>query len=190
MSDSEPARMAPLSLPEGTERRALVPKPSVQVSSREPAGRTRRIGWLAAIALGLSLLIMVGATLVRQDWMYPPLRLPAGGFPFALTSVRVPKPVVVFALWISGLLAAGGLAAGLVAARRGARPPMRLVLVAAGLVVAVLAFLPPAPRTCWTTRPTDGCCSWTIIRTFPPPTCCGCPTRDSAGLCRGDGSTR
>jgi hypothetical protein len=147
MSDSEPARMAPLSLPEGRERHALVPKPSVQVSSREPAGRTRLIGWLAAIALGLSLLIMVGATLVRQDWMYPPLRLPAGGFPFALTSVRVPKPVVVFALWISGLLAAGGLAAGLVAARRGARPPMRLVLVAAGLVVAVLAFLPPAGST-------------------------------------------
>jgi len=148
MTDSEHVRITPLSLPQEKDRQGeRAGQPDGRVSGLGRAGGTRLPGWLAVACIGTSLLIMVGATMVRQDWMYPPLRLPAGGFPFALQGVRLPKPVVVSALWSSGVLAAAGLIAGLIAARRGARPPMRAVLIAAGVVVVVLAFLPPAGST-------------------------------------------
>lgn len=105
------------------------------------------LAWLAAACIGFSLLIMVGADLVRQDWMYPPLRLPAGGFPFAATGLQVPRPVIVTGLWIAGAVGTVGVVAGLVAARRGARPPLRPALIAAAVVVVVLTILPPAGST-------------------------------------------
>ena len=44
-------------------------------SHRKRAVPARALGWLALACIGIALLIMVGADLVRQDWMYPPLRL-------------------------------------------------------------------------------------------------------------------
>ena len=66
-------------------------------------------------------MIMVGASLVRQDWMYPPV--PTGVGPPWELPVRVPGSVVSVALWLAALLAVGGVVAGLVAARRGAPGP-------------------------------------------------------------------
>jgi glyoxylase-like metal-dependent hydrolase (beta-lactamase superfamily II) len=133
----------------GTESRA-VPRPAGDRARSGPA-RFRvppaALCWLALACIGGSLLIMVGADLVRPDWMYPPLRLPASGFPFAATGLQVPRPVVVAGLWVSGVLGTAGVVAGLVAARRGARPPLRPVLIATAVVVAVLAVLPPAGST-------------------------------------------
>ena len=133
----------------GTESRAAL-RPAGDRARSGPA-RFRvppaALGWLALACIGGSLLIMVGADLVRQDWMYPPLHLPAGGFPFAATGLQVARPVVVAGLWVSAALGTAGVVAGLVAARRGARPPLRPVLIAAAVVIAVLAVLPPAGST-------------------------------------------
>ena len=106
----------------------------------------RLLGWLAGTGIGGAILIMIGASLVRQDWMYPPVPMPATGPPWELP-VRVPGDVVSVALWLAALLAGGGLIAGLVAARRGARGPIRLILIAAVVTVAVLTVLPPAGST-------------------------------------------
>jgi hypothetical protein len=105
------------------------------------------LGWLALACIGIALVIMVGADLVRQDWMYPPLRLPAGGFPFAATGLHVSRRLVVAGLWVAGGLGTAGVISGLLAARHGARLPLRAMLIAAGVVVAVLAVLPPAGST-------------------------------------------
>jgi hypothetical protein len=116
-------------------------------SPRKRAVPGRALGWLALACIGGSLLIMVGADLVRQDWMYPPLRLPGSGFPFAAPGLHVSRRLVVAGLWVSGVLATTGVISGLLAARHGARLPLRAMLIAAGVIVAVLAVLPPAGST-------------------------------------------
>jgi hypothetical protein len=106
----------------------------------------RLLGWLAGTGIGSAILIMIGAALVRQDWMYPAVPVPATGPPWELPA-KVPGSVVSVALWLAALLAVGGVVAGLVAARRGARGPIRLILITAAMAVAVLALLPPAGST-------------------------------------------
>ena len=159
MTDSDSVRITPLTRPDSTQPVPEQPGKPEQSGGGEPyvvmghqadggaARRTRVPGWIAAWCIGISLALMVAAEVVRQDWMYPPLRLPAGGFPFDAVSVHVSLKVVVPALWLACLLGAVGVCAGLVAARRGARPPMRLILVAAAVVVVVLAILPPGGST-------------------------------------------
>ena len=104
------------------------------------------LGWLAGIGIGGAILIMIGAALVRQDWMTPPIAMPASGPPFELHA-HVSGRVASLALWLAALLALGGVVAGLVAARRGAHGPIRLILVAAAVSALVLAVLPPAGST-------------------------------------------
>ena len=106
----------------------------------------RLLGWLAGAGIGGAIAIMVGAALVRQDWMQPPIAMPATGPPFEL-HIQVSGGLVSVALWLAAVLAAGGVAAGLVAARRGARGPIGLILVGAAITVLVLALLPPAGST-------------------------------------------
>jgi hypothetical protein len=120
----------------------------VQVPSARPvpARDVRLLGWLAGLGIGTAVLIMIGASLVRQDWMYPPLPMPAVGPPWELP-LHLPSRVVCIALWLAALLAAGGLIAGLVAARRGARGPIKLILIGAVVAVAALMLLPPAGST-------------------------------------------
>jgi hypothetical protein len=122
--------------------------PLPAVSPATPSPRSVRIlGWLAAGGIGGSILIMIGASLVRQDWMFPPLRVPDPGPPWEIHPAHVPPGLVIVGLWVAAVLAAGGLVAGLLAASKGARPPMRLILVAAVVVVAALTVLPPAGST-------------------------------------------
>jgi hypothetical protein len=54
---------------------------------------------------------------------------------------------VTVSLWFAMALGCAGVIAGLVAVARGARPPVRPVLVAVFLVVAALTVLPPAGST-------------------------------------------
>jgi hypothetical protein len=130
---------------------------SVRVTQPEPAplpadepdratgDRSRRLlGWLAVAGIGAALLIMIGASLVRQDWMSPRVPMPAVGPPWEITGLRVPAGVVDVLLWAAALVGGGGVVAGLLAARAGARPPMRLIVIAAVLTVAALTVLPPA----------------------------------------------
>jgi hypothetical protein len=79
--------------------------------------------------------------------MLPRLPMPSFGPPWELTSVRVSTRVVDAALWLAEITGGLGIAAGLLAAARGARPPMRLIVVAAVIVVAALTVLPPAGST-------------------------------------------
>jgi hypothetical protein len=106
----------------------------------------RLLGWLSGIGIGLALLIMIGASLVRQNWMIPPVPMPSPGPPWELP-VHVSGGAVSILLWLSALIAAGGLAAGLLAARRGARGPIRLILIGAAVAAVLLTVLPPAGST-------------------------------------------
>jgi hypothetical protein len=58
-----------------------------------------------------------------------------------------PAPLVTVALWAAAAAGTGGVVAGLLAVRRGARAPGRMLVVAALAVTAVLAVLPPAGST-------------------------------------------
>jgi hypothetical protein len=104
------------------------------------------LSWLATIGIAGSTLIMVGAAFVRPDWMYPAVQVPATGPPFELHQ-HVPSRLIVAALWAAALLALLGLVAGLVAARRGARAPIRLMLIGAALAVLALTLTPPVGST-------------------------------------------
>lgn len=121
-------------------REAVGPAPA-------PGRPVRLLGWLAGIGIGAALLITIGASLVRPDWMSPPIPMPRTGPPWQLTHVQVSAELVTIALWVGAALALGGLGAGLVAARRGARGPRWLIFAAAAVTVVVLTVLPPAGST-------------------------------------------
>jgi hypothetical protein len=106
----------------------------------------RTLGWLAAVGIGAAIMIMIGASIVRAEWAYPSVPVPAVGPPFELHG-HVAVRLVVVGLWVAVLLALGGLICGLVAARRGARGPIRLILIGAALAVLALALTPPAGST-------------------------------------------
>ena len=122
-------------------RRSQAPSP--ESPAEQPV---RLLGWLCGIGIGTALLIMIFASLVRQNWMTPPVPMPAQGPPWEL-HVHLNGGVISVLLWLSALLAAGGLLAGLVAARRGARGPIRLLLIAAAVAAVALTVLPPAGST-------------------------------------------
>lgn len=111
------------------------------------ADRTRVLTWLAVACIGSSILIMIGASVVRSDWMYPPVVMPAMGPPWVVQSVHVSAAVATIALWVATLLGAAGVAAGLAAVQRGARFSIRALLITAALAVAALTVLLPAGST-------------------------------------------
>ncbi|MGB6454655.1 MAG: hypothetical protein WBH47_09205, partial [Streptosporangiaceae bacterium] len=121
-------------------REAVGPAPA-------PRKPVRLCGWLSGIGIGAALLIMIGASLVRQDWMSPAIPMPRFGPPWQLTSVQVSAELVSIALWVAAVLALGGLVAGLLAARWGAKGPLRLIFVAAAVTVVLLTVLPPVGST-------------------------------------------
>jgi hypothetical protein len=73
--------------------------------------------------------------------------MPRTGPPFELSTWHLTLASATIALWLSALAGGLGLAAALVAVRRGARPPIHVLLVAAAVIVAVLTVLPPAGST-------------------------------------------
>jgi hypothetical protein len=105
--------------------------------------------WLciAMAGIGASLVTIVVASLARKSWMGPYLPMPRTGPPFQLASLHLSLDSVAVALWLSAIAGGIGVAAGLIAVRKGARPPVRLLLVTAAVVVAVLTLLPPVGST-------------------------------------------
>jgi hypothetical protein len=122
--------------------RATAPVPA----GTAPDKPVRLLGWLCGIGIGTALLIMVFASLVRQDWMTPQVPVPSSGPPWEL-HVHLSGAAISVLLWLSALLALGGLVAGLVAARRGARGPIKLILFGAAVAAVLLTVLPPAGST-------------------------------------------
>jgi hypothetical protein len=113
-----------------------------------PAHRqTRGLAWAAGTGIGTAIVLMVAVSLVRGGWMRPPLVIPAGGPPWQLPVRHVSADVVSYVLWFAALASAGGVAAGLLALRRGARLNARLLLIIGLITVAVLTVLPPAGST-------------------------------------------
>lgn len=122
--------------------------PASPPAAVRPAGRTARgLSWLAWAGIGAAIVIMVAVSLVRGGWMRPPLAMPAGGPPWELPARHVSADVVTYVLWFAALASAGGVVAGLLAIRRGARPSARLLLTIGLITVAVLTVLPPAGST-------------------------------------------
>lgn len=108
---------------------------------------TRVLSGLAATGIGSSILIMIFASLVRSDWMYPPVVMPSVGPPWVVQSIEVSPAVAVTLLWVATVLGAAGVVAGLVAVQRGARFSLRAVLITAAVAVAALTVLLPAGST-------------------------------------------
>jgi len=109
-----------------------------------PAGRTRLLTSLAVAGIVGSILIMIAASVLRNGWNSPVLVLPRLGPPWGVQSRHLSAGAASVALWIAVLAGTGGVIAGLVAVRRGARPSIRAVLIAAGIAVAALTVLPVA----------------------------------------------
>jgi hypothetical protein len=103
--------------------------------------------WIAVAGIGVSLATIVVVSLARNSWMGPPLPLPRIGPPFQLSGWRLSLNSVAVALWLSAIAGGIGVAAGLIAVRQGARPSVRLLLITAATVVAVLTVLPPVGST-------------------------------------------
>jgi hypothetical protein len=118
------------------------------VGEVRPADRATRVyGWLAIAGVAIALAVFIAASLARASWMTPRLAMPSIGPPFEIRGWHLQPGAVTIALWLAALVGGLGVTAGLVAVRRGARPPIRPVLVTAAIAVAVLAVLPPAGST-------------------------------------------
>jgi hypothetical protein len=115
--------------------------------ARSAADVTRVLVRLAVAGIAGSILIMIVVSLARDSWMYPPMARSGAAPPWDLRSLHVSGGVVTAALWMAVLAGAGGVVAGLLAVRRGARPSVRALLIAAALAVAALTVLPPAGST-------------------------------------------
>lgn len=118
------------------------------VRLRMPAATLTRIYvGVACAGIGAALAVMIAASLTRASWMGPPLSMPKTGPPLELSSWRIPLDSMAVALWLSAVAAGIGVAAGLLAVRRGARPRIGLIVGTAALVVAILTVLPPVGST-------------------------------------------
>ena len=138
---------------------ALAPDPAHDLTPRDPAapdpaapgpgaaGRGRALTVVAAAGIGIAILIMIAASLVRGGWMLPPVVMPAAGPPWEIPVRHVSADLVTYALWLAALLGTGGVVAGLLAIRHGARISARILLFAGLITVAVLAVLPPTGST-------------------------------------------
>ena len=102
-------------------------------------------GWFAAVAIAASTLVMIVISAAGPNVSVPAMRR-AGGPPW-WHALHLTATFVTVSLWAAMALGCAGVIAGLVAVARGARPPVRPVIAAAFLAVAVLTVLPPAGST-------------------------------------------
>jgi alpha-1,6-mannosyltransferase len=107
---------------------------------------TRLLGALAAAAIAVSVLIIIVISAAGPNASVP-LMPGAGGGPPWWHALHLTTTLVTGSLWAAMVLGCAGVIAGLVAVARGARPPVRAVIAAAFLAVAVVTVLPPAGST-------------------------------------------
>jgi hypothetical protein len=107
---------------------------------------TRLLGALAAAAIAGSMLIIIVISASGPNVSVPLMPRAAGGPPW-WHALHLTATFVTGSLWAAMVLGCAGVIAGLVAVARGARPPVRMVITAAFLAVAVVTVLPPAGST-------------------------------------------
>jgi hypothetical protein len=131
---------------------ATTGSPAASPAGLEPAGSalgTRVLGWTAAAAIVVSVLLMIAISAAGPSVVVPaiPRTWPVPPLWFRLHPSQLTATLVIYAAIVLG---AAGVGCGLAAVRRGARPGPRL-LVTAGVsaiaAIAVLAVLPPAGST-------------------------------------------
>jgi hypothetical protein len=131
-----------------TERKAHF-WPSVLI----PAGRdgvparTRLIAAAAIAGIAASIMVMIVVSLNPGYWFPPDLVTPGGGPPWDFSWVHISVGVATVALWVAALAAGGGVAAGLIAVRRGIRPNPGLLMGAGLVAVLIFTVLRPAGST-------------------------------------------
>ncbi len=109
-------------------------------------GGTRALGLLSVACLGLATAIMIVVDLAGKSRAEVPPGRPQPWPPWWIP-LHLPVSLVTLGLWFAALAGAAGIAAGLVAVRRGARPAPRAVAVAALVVIAIFTVLPAAGST-------------------------------------------
>ena len=113
-----------------------------------PAPQSRRgfLGWIAVAAIAVSLLLMMTVCaagpsavvpVIPRTWPIPPLWF----------RLHLPDITAVALIYSAIVLGAAGVACGLVAVRRGARPKFRLLAVGVIIAIIMLALLPPGGST-------------------------------------------
>jgi hypothetical protein len=118
---------------------------AAQVNRPASPGLTRLTGWLAAAAIAASTLAMIAISAAGPNVSVPAMRR-AGGPPW-WHALHLTATFVTVSLWAAMALGCAGVIAGLVAVAHGARPPVRPIIAAAFLAVAVLTVLSPAGST-------------------------------------------
>jgi hypothetical protein len=101
------------------------------------------LGWFSAAAIALAIAVIIVIPAAGPSAAVVSTPRPGAGPPWWF-SWPLPVATVTILLWAASVLGAAGVAAGLVAVRRGARPPIRLLFSAAFIVTAILAVLPAA----------------------------------------------
>jgi hypothetical protein len=136
-----------------SEQAVTAAVPTVSPAAGEPPAGTRPAGagtrlWsrLALAGIGSSLLIMIVVSAAGPSKAVVTMPRLAGGPPW-WAAVHPAAWLVTVALWAAAAAGTAGVAAGLLAVRRGARPRARILVVAALAVTAMLAVLPPAGST-------------------------------------------
>ncbi len=109
-------------------------------------GVTRGLVWTAAACITVSLLVMIGIAVAGPSISVPAMARTSGGPPW-WASLGLPDDFVLFTLWAAAILAAVGVGAGLLAVARGARPPVKPLLAASFIAIAVFTVLAPAGTT-------------------------------------------
>jgi hypothetical protein len=98
--------------------------------------------WFAVAAIGVALLLMIGASAVHNSWENPAIAMPAAGPPWAF-SPHLSLALVSAALWTSAILGGLGVLAGLATLARGAHLPTRLLIAIGIAAVALFTVAPP-----------------------------------------------
>ena len=102
--------------------------------------------WIAAILIVISVGIMIAVLVAGPSMAVIHIPRPASGPPWWL-SLNPSIPLVTFALWVAAGTGGLGIFTGLFAAARGARPPMRAIIVFSFLIIGILTVLPAGGST-------------------------------------------
>jgi hypothetical protein len=107
---------------------------------------TRCLAWTAAACIAAAVAVFVAVSAAGPSAAVVSMPRPAAGPPWWF-SLHPRAIQLTLLLWGAIVVGTGGVVAGLAAAARGARPPVRAILTFSFLSVAVLSVLPAAGST-------------------------------------------